>query len=208
MIIVIGRQFGSGGRRIGKLVADKLGIPYYDKELLREAADRLGFSPDVFAEADERRPAPFQAILQGMTGIADIFHPASLSPESLYQRQSKAILDICEAGDCVIVGRTADHILSGRPDMVSVFLHAPLDWRAEKIVRRGDCNCCETARDHAVKKDRARQDYYNYFTGRRWGHADNYHLTLDASLLSEDSAADLIISFAKSKKDQINPGRR
>lgn len=199
-IIVIGRQFGSGGRKIGRLIADKLGVPYYDKELLSHAAERLGFSPDIFAAADERRPSAFHTLLQSMYGIADNFHATSISGEKLYEQQSNVIKEICAKGSCVIVGRTADYVLRDHPGLVSVFLHAPEKWRAEKIVRRGDCMCCEDAMALASKYDRHRHDYYNYFTGRHWGHADNYHLTLDASLLSEQNTADLIVNFALNKK--------
>lgn len=199
-IIVIGRQFGSGGRSIGKMVAEKMAIPYYDKELLSHAAQSLGFSPDVFAAADEKRPSAFHTLLQGMYGIADNFHATSISGERLYEQQSNVIKEICAKGACVIVGRTADYVLRDHPGLVSVFLHAPLQWRAEKIVSRGDGKSYDEAASLASKYDRNRHDYYNYFTGRRWGHADNYHLSLDASLLSEEDTAALIIDFARNKK--------
>lgn len=199
-VIVIGRQFGSGGRKIGRLVAEKLGVPYYDKELLSHAAKSLGFSPEIFAAADEKRPSTLHTLLQSMYGIADNFHATSISGERLYEQQSKVIKDICASGPCVIVGRTADYILRDHPGLVSVFLHAPEKWRAEKIVRRGDCMCCEDAIALAAKNDRNRENYYNYFTSGKWGRADNYHLTLDSSLLSENNIAELIINFARNKR--------
>ncbi len=199
-VIVIGRQFGSGGRKIGRLVADKLGIPYYDKELLSHAAKSLGFSPEIFAAADERRPSTLHTLLQSMYGIADNFHATSISGERLYEQQSKVIREIAAKGPCVVVGRTADYVLRDHPGLVSVFLHAPEKWRAEKIVRRGDCMCCEDAIALAAKNDRNRENYYNYFTSGNWGRADNYHLTLDSSLLSEKNIADIIISYALNKK--------
>lgn len=198
-VIVIGRQFGSGGRKIGRLIAERLGIPYYDKELLSHAADSLGFSPEIFAAADERRPSAFHTLLQGMYGIADNFHATSISGERLYQKQSEVIKEICAKGPCVIVGRTADYVLRDHPGLLSVFLHAPEKWRAEKIVRRGDSMCCEDAITIAARHDRNREDYYNYYTGGKWGRADNYHLTIDSSLMPADEIADLIIRFAQSK---------
>lgn len=200
-IIVIGRQFGSGGRSIGMLVAKKLGVPYYDKELLSHAAKKLGFSPEIFAAADEKKPSTLHTLLQSMYGIADNFHATSISGECLYEQQSKVIREICSQGPCVIVGRTADYILRDHPGLVSVFLHAPSRWRAEKIVRRGESMCCEDAEALALKHDHNREDYYNYFTGGKWGHAANYHLSLDSSLLSENVIADLIINFAKNKRN-------
>lgn len=202
MAIVIGRQFGSGGRRIGKAVAAKLGIPYYDREILEEASRSLGMSAELFAQADEKRPSMLQNILQGLYGIADGFQSTGMNAEKLYQMQSKAIREICSSGDCVVVGRTADYVMRDDPSTVSVFLHAPIQWRAEKIVRRGDCNCCEEAVTFAQRKDREREGYYNYFTGRQWGAADNYHLTADASQLTEDALSDLIISFAANKRNR------
>lgn len=204
-VIVIGRQFGSGGRRIGRLVAERLGVPYYDKELLSHAAKSLGFSPDVFAAADEKRPSAFHTLLQSMYGIADNFHTTSISGERLYEQQSKVIREICSKGSCVIVGRTADYVMRDHPGLVSVFLHAPVKWRAEKIVRRGEAMCCENAIEQAQKHDRNRENYYNYYTSGHWGRADNYHLCLNSSLLSESRIADLIIEFARDKRrDGIN----
>lgn len=199
-VVVIGRQFGSGGRKIGRLVADRLGVPYYDKELLSHAAESLGFSPDIFAAADEKRPTTLHTLLQSMYGIADNFHATSISGERLYAQQSKVIKEICASGPCVIVGRTADYVLRDHPGLLSVFLHAPKKWRAEKIVRRGDCMCCEDALELAAKNDKNRENYYNYFTGGNWGRADNYHLTINSSLLSENNIADMIVNFAKNKK--------
>lgn len=199
-VIVIGRQFGSGGRRIGRLVAERLGIPYYDKELLSHAAASLGFSPEIFAAADERRPSTLHTLLQSMYGIADNFHATSISGERLYEQQSKVIRDICAKGPCVIVGRTADYVLRDHPGLVSIFLHAPAHWRADKIVSRGDCKSHEEALSMAIKNDRNRENYYNYFTAGNWGRADNYHLSINSSLLSESDVADLIISFASNKQ--------
>ncbi|MBD5299798.1 MAG: cytidylate kinase-like family protein [Bacteroides sp.] len=196
MIIVIGREFGSGGRQIGRMVAERLGIAYYDKELLSEAAGRLGFSPEVFAATDEKRPSPFRSLVQGLYGIADNFHTTSMSGERLYEQQSAVIRDLAERGPCVIVGRTADYIMRDNPCMVSVFLHAPIEWRAEKIVRRGDCMVLEKAKDVARGVDRDRENYYNYFTGQGWGRANNYHLTIDASKLPASKIADIIVDYA------------
>lgn len=199
MVIVIGRQFGSGGRRIGKLVAERLGIGYYDKELLSEAAGSLGYAPEIFAAADEKRPSPLRSMLQGVYGIADNFHTTSMSGEKLYERQSEVIRKIGDMGDCVIVGRTADYVLRDCPGLVSVFLHAPIEHRARMIVERNDSASLDEAAELARKHDRDRESYYNYFTGRNWGKASNYHLTLDASAIEESDTAELIISFAKTK---------
>lgn len=198
-VIVIGRQFGSGGRIIGKAVAARMGIGYYDKELLSEAAVRLGFSPDIFAAADEKRPSPFRSLLQGAYGIADNFHTTTMSGERLYRAQSDVIRDICSRNSCVMVGRTADYVMREHPGLVSVFLHAPLQARAQKIVDRAEADNTERAAECARRRDRDREGYYNYFTGRHWGEAANYHLSLDSSELTTDEAADIIVAFAKAR---------
>lgn len=198
-VIVIGRQFGSGGRRIGKLIAQRLGFGYYDKELLAEAAQSLGFSQDIFAVHDERKPSPLRSLLQGLYGIADNFHDTSICGESLYHAQSDVIKKICEKEPCVIVGRTADYILREHPGLISVFLHAPIEIRAHQIVMRGDAPDESSAAELARKNDRERESFYNYYTGGGWGKASNYHITIDASSIDYEKIAEIIIAFAKAK---------
>lgn len=201
VVIVIGREFGSGGRSIGKLVAKKLGIDYYDKELLSQAAKSLGFSPEIFAAADERKPSPFRSLLQGVYGIADNFHTTTMSGERLYNAQSGVIRKICGLGSCVIVGRTADYVMRDHPGLVSVFLHAPIEKRIMKIIGRHDSDSKDVAAELARKHDKARESYYNYFTGRNWGKASNYHLCIDPSEIGEDATAELIVAYAKAKSE-------
>ena len=198
-VIVIGRQFGSGGRRIGKLIAQRLGYGYYDKELLAEAAQSLGFSQDIFTAHDERKPSPLKSLLQGLYGIADNFHDTSICGESLYQAQSNVIKKICEKGPCVIVGRTADYILREHPGLISIFLHAPINVRARQIVKRGDAIDESSAIELAKKNDRERESFYNDYTGGGWGKASNYHITIDASCIDDEKIVDIIITFMNSK---------
>lgn len=201
IVVVIGREFGSGGRAVGRIIANRLGIPYYDKELLSEAAGRLGFSPAIFADADEKRPSMFRSLMQGLYGVPDHFNTDSMSGEGVYQSQSRTIREICSKDSCVIVGRTADYVMRDHPGLVSVFLHAPVGFRAKKILDRGDASTLQQATEMARKSDRNRAHYYNYFTGRdSWGKASNYHLSLDASRLSNEVAADIIISFIKARE--------
>lgn len=199
-VIVIGRQFGSGGRKIGKLVAERLQCPYYDKELLSKAAENLGYAREIFDAHDERKPSPFRTLLQGVYGIADNFHDTSMSAERLYKEQSEVIRQLCNQGSCVIVGRTADYILRHHPGLVSVFLHAPVEHRAKAIVSRGDSISELQAIELANKQDHDRERYYNYYSGsQRWGKAYNYHLTVDASSMSDSEIADLIIDYSHKK---------
>lgn len=205
-VVVIGRQFGSGGRRIGKIVAELLGLAYYDKELLSEAAQSFGIAKEIFAAHDEKRPSPLSALLQGAYGIADNFHDISVGGQNLYREQSKAIRRICLEGPCVIVGRTADYVMRDHPGLVSVFLHAPLEFRVGRITGRGEAGRAETAREMAQRNDRNRESYYNYYTGRHWGRADNYHLTLDSSTLTDREVAEIIAAYVKAKTGHPGQG--
>lgn len=202
-IIVIGRQFGSGGRRIGKKISSILGIGYYDTELLSKVAEKLGVNQEIFKEHDEKKPSVLRTILQGAYGIPDNFHNISISGEMMYAEQSRVIKEICKEGPCVIVGRTADYILRDNPKLFSVFLHSPLNVRASKIKDRGDATNEKDAKEMAMARDRKRESYYNYYTGEnKWGTAANYHLTIDTSCFDDDSVADLIIRMAQNKIEQ------
>lgn len=199
IIVVIGRQFGSGGRRVGRLLAERLGLEYYDKELLAEASRSLGFSAELFARADEKRPSLFGSLFFPSLGVQDCFSSCPVDGESLYQAQSGVIEKLGREGGCVFVGRTADYILRGREHLASIFLHSPLDERARNIVERGDAPDQHKARDLAQKRDKERESYYNYFTGRRWGVADNYDLSVDPSLLGDEATAEVIESFIRAR---------
>lgn len=199
-VIVIGRQFGSGGREIGRRIAEKLGIPYFDKNLLAEAAKAFGFDKDVLADADEKRPSFIRTFLGSSYGnTSDFGCWGSLSPDALYDVQSRVIGRICHAGPCVIVGRTADYIARELTNLFSVFIHSPEAHRARRIVMRNDAADEAEAIRIAKKADSKRESYYNYYTGRRWGAASNYHLSLDASMLSMEETVDLIISFLEAR---------
>ena len=200
IVIVIGRQFGSGGRRIGQKIAEKLGIDYYDTELLSKAAERLGMHPEIFREHDERRPSPLRTLMQGAFGIADNFHSVPLNGEMIYEEQSRVIRDLCNNGACVIVGRTADLILKSHPHLLSVFLHSPVEKRAKIIIDREEAVSEEEAKELALKRDRRREVYYNFYRGdKKWGEANNYHLTINTEDMDVNDVADLIITTAKIK---------
>lgn len=199
MIIVLGRQFGSGGRRIGRRLAEEFGLAYYDKEVLAEAAGRLGFTRQVFDRCDERRPSAFRTFLSNAFGVPDALMQNPMSNEAIYEAQSRVISQLAQEGGCVFVGRTADYILRHHPHMVSIFLHAPLPHRARSVMKRGEEETLEKATERARRFDRNREEFYNYFTGRKWGHADNYHLCIDTSMLSDDGVFRVISAYLASK---------
>lgn len=195
-VIVLGRQFGCGGREIGKALAERLAVQYYDKELLRSAARRSEFDEEIFSRTDECRPG-LKGVLMGLwSSLADgQYSVSAMSREGLYRAQSAVISDVAHAGPCVIVGRTADYVLRDMPRMASIFLHAPIAFRAAKIVQRGDCDNADDAMELARRRDSMREQYYNYFTGRRWGYADNYHLCIDSSSMTTDEIVGTMIHY-------------
>ncbi len=194
-IIVIGRQYGAGGRKLGKRLAETLNVPYYDKELLSEAADALGFSKELFLKADEKKPSILRSFLSFNYGSPSAsFSSYTLTDDNLYRAQSDVIKSICEKGSCVIVGRTADYVMREHPGLLSIFVHAPEEHRAKAILERGEAKSMEEALEKARKFDRSRESYYNYFTNRHWGRADNYDLTFNSSRLSTEALLPLILS--------------
>lgn len=199
IIIVIGRRFGSGGRKVGRLLADRLGLKYYDREILSEAAERLGFDKNIFLAADEKKPSLLRSILSTSAGVADQCCSGGLTREEIYRAQGDVIRDLASKGGCIFVGRSADYILRDAPRLLSVFLHAPVEHRIDNILARGEAACRNKAREMARAKDRDREGFYNYFTGRKWGSADNYHLTIDSSLLPVEAIADVITAYIDSR---------
>lgn len=195
-IIVIGRQFGSGGRKIGMAIAKLLNIPYYDKVIISKVAARYGYDPEILLNADEKKPSLFGSLIPGKYGILDNYATSPISKESLYQAQTHVIRQICQENSCVIVGRTADYIMREHPGLLSVFIHAPLDWRAQNLLKRGDAKNMADAMAVIKKADSDRQGYYNYFTGRNWGVANNYHLTIDGSQFDVEDIAAIIAKLS------------
>lgn len=192
-VVTIGRQFGCGGREIGKMIARSLGADYYDKTLLSKAAEAFGFSKNLFDRADEKRPSWLRSLLQYNYGVENAVSEFSdIDNEGLYRAQSRVIRQLAAMGPCVIVGRTADYILRDHPRMVSLFLHAPVDFRAARILERNDANDMDSARSMARKMDNARDSYYSYYTNRPWGQASTYHLSIDTSRFTPEEIIELI----------------
>ena len=191
-IIVIGRQYGSGGRQLGKLLAESLGMSYYDKELLREASDRLGFRADLFERADEKRPSRFMSMVGATYGASTYFTSGAMNGGTLYKMQSDVIRNLLEKGPCVIVGRTADYIGRDLPNLVSIFLCAGKEERVRRTLERNPLLKAEDVNDWLDRKDSERAAYYNYYTGRKWGHADNYDLCLNTTGLTTEQTCEIV----------------
>lgn len=200
-IIVIGRQFGSGGQELGQLLSERLGVPYYDKNLLNKASERLGFDRKIFAQADERKPSFFRSIISLSYGATSTDTTSNcLGNEQLYASQSEVIRRLATEGSCIFVGRTADYITRDMPHMISIFLHGDIKDRAERVCRRCECKDIAKACELAKKNDKLRENYYNYFTGRNWGAASNYDLCFNTSKITLSEIADIIISHINNKK--------
>lgn len=195
--IVIGRQFGSGGRQIGVMLAERLGVKCYDFALLAQAADSFGMDRDIFVRADEKRPSVISSLFSPeCPAVYGCGNPSSMSREQLYKAQSEVIRRISNQESCVIIGRTADYVLRDKEKMLSVFLHSPIEKRIERIIKRGDVKDAAAAKNLAKKRDKDRESYYNFFTGRDWGKADNYHLSLRTGVLPDEDIAELLAGLA------------
>lgn len=198
IVITVGRQFGSGGRELGRKIADRLGYDYYDKELLSQAARDAGVGENFIRDNDERSPSFLSSVLSFNMGFSPMSWyqtPSSISSESIYRKQSDVIKQLADKGSCVIVGRSADYVLRDLPHVVNIFVHAPIEECVRRIIRRGDVTDPDKARQLAEKTNRLRANYYNFFTDKRWGDAKSYDLTFDTSLLSTDDIADLVVEY-------------
>ena len=198
-IITIGREYGSGGREIGRLVAEKLNIPFYDKEILTRAAEESGLCPEVFEHHDEK--ASVGGMLTGAAsagmhmGSAHVGLQMPLN-QRVFLAQFETINRIAAEGDCVIVGRCADYVLKDLPDVVHVFLYASEEKRIERIMRVENVDR-GAARELIRKTDKQRKNYYNFFADGNWGLRSNYDLMLRTDDRTPDEVADTIVRFAK-----------
>lgn len=203
-IITIGRQFGSGGREIGKKLAELLSIDYYDKELLATAARESGVNAKFFEKTDERSPSFFDSLYSYNLGLGMSSYISASSPishDNIYAMQSKVIEKIANEKSCVIVGRTADYILRNHPCCINIFLHADIDARVKRIKKRGDVETEEQAKALALKRDKLRASFYNYYTDKTWGQASSYHLSIDTSSLDIDKITSMIVEYVNLKID-------
>ena len=205
LIITIGRQFGSGGREIGYMVADKLGIKLYDKEMLQRAAQDSGICEELFESHDEKPSNSFLYSLvmdtysMGYSGSTYNDMPIN---HKIFLAQFDAIKKIANEGPCILVGRCADYALEGYPNLLSVFIHADLDARIKRIAKKYDLTDAK-AKDLIIKTNKKRASYYNYYTDKRWGDADSYDVCLDSSVLGLEGTAEAIIKLIEVKEKGI-----
>ena len=198
-IITIGRQFGSGGREIGKKVAEHFGIKFYDKDLLTRAAKESGFCEEMIQSHDERPTNSFLYNLVmdtysfGYNASSFVDMPIS---HKVFLAQFDTIKKIADEGPCVIVGRCADYALADRNNVVDIFIYGNEECKIKRIMEKYALTE-NKAREMIIKKDKQRQSYYNYYSSKKWGRADSYDLCINSSVLGEDGTVKLIIQYVE-----------
>ena len=199
-VITIARQYGSGGREIGEKVAELLGIKAYGKELIDLAAEKSGYHPDMLQKADERAAGSLlyslavgASVAGGIAGHYDI--PIN---DKLFIVQNDIIKELASKEQCIIIGRCGDYALRNFENKISVFIHADFDWRKKRIAEKNGVSEKE-AENLIIKEDKFRANYYNFYTGHKWGASERYDATFNSSILGVDEIARIIAAMAKSK---------
>ena len=184
-VITISREFGSGGRTIGKMVAEKLGIPCYDAELIEKIAEQSGYSAEYIK----------QEVEYGTGGwLSAVFADRSTGltyQDKMFSIQSRIIEELANESPCVIVGRCADFVLKDKADCLNVFIHASMEKRAERIVKEYG-ERAESPEKRLKEKDKRRAAYHRFYTDMKWGHAQNYHVCLDSGEFGIEKCAEII----------------
>lgn len=195
-VITIARSYGSGGRKMGRLLAKELGYEYYDREILRIASDESGISEELFRQEDEKQHIPlFRIAREVYTG--EVIPPDSddfISNENLFRYQAKIIRELAATRNCVIVGRCANFILRGRDNVLNVFVTAPVVDCVRRVMETDGLNL-EEAEKRIKKIDKRRADYFKYFTGRQWQDAALYDLCLNTGHMSEQKCVDIVRAY-------------
>ena len=198
VVITIARQYGSGGKTIGQMYAQKHGIPCHERDILRMAADDSGINEALFGEVDERlKSGNLFGISKKIYNIGDLIPPSSpdfTSPQNLFNYQAKVMRELADQGSRVFIGRCADFVLRDKANVVSVFVHAPEDYRLEQARERTAKNVGDLSK-FIARTDKFRGDYYRYHTGHEWNDARNYDLCLDSSKLGFDGCVEAIEKY-------------
>ena len=201
-VITIARSYGSGGRKMGRLLAKELGYEYYDREILRIASDESGISEELFRQADEKQRIPlFRIAREVYTG--EVIPPDSddfISNENLFRYQAKIIRELAATRNCVIVGRCANFILRGRDNVLNVFVTAPVVDCVRRVMETDGLNL-EEAEKKIKKIDKRRADYFKYFTGRQWHDAALYDLCLNTGHMREQKCVDIVRAYMEARFD-------
>ena len=199
IIINVGRQIGSGGHIIAEKLAEDFGCKCYDRELLNLAAQESGFSAKFFEKNDEQKGFFKSLFHTHLPFLNDgSFYNNDFSQEGLYKFQSDAIKRAAEGGSCVFVGRTADYVLRDYDNVINIFITANLEDRIKAVSEREGI-APESAHKLIENKESARASYYNYYTGKQWGHSESYDLCINSSLLGMEETEKFIAEFIRKK---------
>ena len=192
MVITVGRQYGSGGREIGTMRAEKLGIAYYDDMLLKEAAKESGLCEDLFRSFDERPKSFLYSVAMDPYSFSmNHVMPKGSIEQQVYLATYDTIKKLADKGPCVLIGRCADYALKDRDDVINLFITAPLENRIERVARRNGITRDE-AKERIKRTDKSRASYYNYYSSKDWGDAKSYDLCIDSSLLGIEGTVELL----------------
>lgn len=197
IIVSLGRQYGSGGRELGRKVADELGIAYYDREIMQEVAKKSGMAVDYLESNDEQAPGFFDYATIGRFGLPHLF-----GSSQNFVMLSDAIKKIACKESCLIVGRTADYILREDPSLIKIFVHASRRYRILRVSRRLNVEP-EEADSLITRYDKERARFYDFFTDKTWGQADSYDLCVDVSKLGMEDACRLVIDYIKMRYEKF-----
>ena len=198
IIINVGRQLGSGGHDIGRMLALDFQAKYYDRELLNLAAKESGLSEKIFEQNDEKKGF-FRGLLNiGTPHVSGGGYKPGISQESLFQFQSDAIRKAAKEGSCVFVGRCADYVLRDFGNTVNIFITASMDYRVVQIMNKQHIDA-EAAQKFIEQGEATRAAYYNYYTGKKWGHSSSYDLCIDSSILGLMETEKLIAEFIRKR---------
>lgn len=199
---------GSGGHTLGRMLADRLGIPFHDRELLAQAAVQAGLDPAFFERNDERRPHFISGLFNFNMGtglMAPYSGSSSISDDALYRAQCDFILGLADKGPCVIVGRTADYVLRNRPNVLNVFVHADTPDCARRVAARTPGMTPAQAQRHVERTNRLRAAFYNFYTDKKWGDASGYDMTFNSSRLRLEQIASIIAAHVTDPANHQTP---
>ena len=198
-VLTFARQFGSGGHEVAKTTAEILGIPFYDKELIAIAAKESGLSEHLFDGLDEKPTNSFlYSLVMGVQSGASTYcrYGDVTGSDNIFRIQAQVIRQIADKGPCVIVGRCADYILREYENLVSVFVHADMEQRTARIMKRYNLKE-KNAEDYINKTDKRRNSFYNFYTNRIWESVENYNLAIDTAQVGIKNAAEIIADYVK-----------
>ncbi|HOV71036.1 MAG TPA: cytidylate kinase-like family protein [Dysgonamonadaceae bacterium] len=201
-VINIGRQLGSGGHLIGEELSRQLGIPLYDKELIELASKESGLGKEFFEQMDEKKT---HSIFGGFFGLRNssvdeiYLNESYLCNETLFKIQSDVIRELAEKQSCIFIGRCADYVLKDHPRAVNIFITADIEDRIKRVSETYHLTSRDKALTYIKKMDKKRAGYYNYYTDKKWGVAESYHLCVNSSVLGIDKTVAFIRRFAEEK---------